>query len=952
MAVLRDHYYRLASEVPRERIEAATALLSELQAALARDEWDYALDRLVKGLTSTRQSAKIGFLMALIEVVATLVRDGEMDAQLYLAKLTALTAVKASMKGKEERAVLFGRLFGLQALMNSGVVAEAPVAASKEVVRLLVELATLKPWLREPAMFLLYTFLHKASDEVGTWALQRVSDAGLSFTPEGLSIYLAVPHRGPDWKGDPLAKGNLALLAKVLKEAEVVQEDDAAKPKQKSSWNPRVHYVWDLLIAEMTKEGEEPPRKRKKHAAKRDEASSRIGLSEFWKVVVDESLFSERASHERKFWGFEVFGKFLRAVPSAELGCLFTPNFMRCLINQCLQLSRFLHKVLVQALQAIVAVAQGPLAPVVLLCLTSEAHGGCWNFDMVTKTRTVDNVLSGCDPSVLRQMARVLISRFELAQSTESIEAAKLPHDNVQKWCLDKLLLLVRSHKLALEGSQWLEDIFKLLIATAFFAPVSGNIRTLAQERLNSILSDVISFRTAKGEPWPLFCISHIAELESLRALVTPLDETLVASRDTVLLTLKSIRRALKKPDAAAEQLYCFQLLFSMVLIQIYMADEDAASVLEELTLCYNDIGKGKGLDEVDSAQVLTEIILSFVARKSTLLKKLAMIIWENFLCTATAEGKSRLNENCLQSLYDVLEARENKAGLEKVFEGEAEYEAEGEEGKEEEEEEEDEEEEEEEEEEADVDEDENEDEEDEEDEELEADKTASLRLAEALGVATGEVKFDDMSDDDEYESDSMDDDQMMQIDDQLSKIFLERREALASVTSGSKRKSEVLEAKEQMIFFKNRILELLELFNKRQPNSYLNLTMIKPLVVLIGLTLDKNVASKAHKLLKTKVGKTKLAKGEARQAEMLQLIEWLHAEANGASASQAQSQACNHASIIVAKNLVADSDTHLGAVIEIYAKSMKTWATNSKSKIQASMFFDFINWLNAKRDK
>lgn len=1045
MTVSRDHYYRLASEVPQERIESATSLLSELQETDTKEEWDYALNRLIKGLNSTRQSAKIGFSMSLIEVITVLIRDDKYDLSVlsYLTKLMELTEIKSSMKGKEERAILFGRLFGLQALLNSGLLYDDDVSLSKEVkefANILIDLSIIKSWLRESTIFTLYTFVNQFisvsenSNDFLKFVFQKLNDSSLNLTTEGMAIYLAIPknlrptvvlnvssNNHTNWKnGDPLYRDNLNLLTKVLKDAEVVEEptdeDSKQKPKQKSNWSPRTHFVWDLIIKEFLQnndvEDEEVGKKRKKHSKEgkskkskksktsgEDESES-ISLKLFWKVVVDESLFSEKASHERKYWGFELFTKFLKsAIPDDEIQNLFTPNLIRCLINQSSQQNRFLNKISIQVLKTIVTVSKVELskAPIILECLLNESHGGCWNFDLVTKSKTVDEILSSSEvENVVKQFKNILIKKFSIAQenadnevkeekeSDDNEEGAdvgeeealpmKLPLDNVQKWCLDKLLHLTRTHKNLLqnpEQSSLLKDIFKLFIKIAYFKVVDGknisnNVKNIAQERLNSILSDIINFKNDDNEPWPLFCIDYIRELENddNYELLSSFDESLIEKKDEILEILSKIKKSIKKSKKKGskgdeDQLYCFQLLFSMVLIQFYMADEEAVSVLEELKMCYEDITQSSKADddeEIDSAQILTEIILSFVARKSTLLKKLSMIIWDSFLCAKNDDGKLRLNETSLQLLYDVLVARENKEGLEKVFEGQGEYEAEDEEENDE-----------------DGEEDEDEDSDnsdDDDDSESETDpdstvdrveKETSEKLAEALGIpsSSGEVKFEDISsgDDDDYESDSMDDEQMMEIDDQLSKIFKERRNALSTVVSGNARKNEVMEAKEQMIFFKNRILDLLESLNKHQPSSYLNLTMIKPIVILIGLTLDKNVGLKAHKLLKTKISKTKISalseseNGEEFKESLLETIQWLHQTATSSSSNQSHSLACNQACIILSKNLIGLDESYLDQVIEIYTQSLKDWAVNKKSKIQASMFFDFINWLNAKRE-
>ena len=120
-------------------------------------------------------------------------------------------------------------------------------------------------------------------------------------------------------------------------------------------------------------------------------------MKEFWKVVVDETLFSEKSSNERKYWGFEIFTKFVTSLETTSLvQYLFTPNFMRCLINQHASSTRMLYKIAQQTLKTLVKTireTKPELGPIVLLCLLDESKGGCWNFDLISKSHTIDEIL-------------------------------------------------------------------------------------------------------------------------------------------------------------------------------------------------------------------------------------------------------------------------------------------------------------------------------------------------------------------------------------------------------------------------------------------------------------------------------------------------------------------------------------------------------------------------------
>lgn len=970
MSVSRDHYYKLGSELPAERLEGASALLKELTSVDKKEEWDYALKRLITGLTTTRQLARVGMTLALTEVVQELFNkdDYDLDVSLYLDRVLEVTKTSAAMKGKEERAMLFGRLFGFQLLMNTDFLFFSDTNTVLKYVHGLIELSAAKTWFRELSLFTLCQFITRYMDSdyeqsVLVEILSHLDKAGLNLTPEGLAVVLSIPAkvRGKvvskvkftktTWKNnDPFSKGNLPLLAKTLKDLEVVDpeaDEETKRKNQKGSWSPKVPFVWDNILHEFTPK----PSKSKKQ---KKEASG-VELAEFWKVVVDEMLFSDKSSHERKLWGFEVFIKFLHGVGVDDVQSLFTPNFVRCLINQLAQKNRLLYKVSTNALAEILEEAKANFlkAPVLLEAIITK---GGWNFDVATKSKVLETlvgILSYVEDAneneveiVLGETKRVLLDQFNVSVEKQSTDDEhKKQGDNVQKWVLDKLLVLLRSSKRFEVSSKWLDDIFKLLVKVSLFnKKVSGNIRKVTQDRLNGYLSETLTLKR-KGALYAMYSIKQIEKLEKSEKLHAELDEELLSLKEECLEVLSTIKDLTKLTSNRKDQLACFELLFSMVLLQLYQGDDETITVFGELKACYENVF-GEQVDDVDPAVVLTEVILSFIARKSALLKKLSLIVWESFLCAKDESGKIRVTEECLKMLFDVLETKENKEGQLELFDNEDEFVGSGEEeDEEEEEEEEDDEEDEEEEEQPDAD---------------DVEKQTNLKLAQALGIPTesGEVKFDDLSDG-SYESDSMDDEQMMAMDDQLSKIFKERRDLLTNLSSGNKQKTETAQAREQMIFFKNRVLDLLESFNKLNGSSYLNLKMIGPILTLINLTLDKNVGVKAHKLLKTKLSRTLVTPEEIEQnfkdkndfeKSMLDLIEWVQKRAAAKSSNQAHSLACSQSCILVAKNLVAVNPASVEAVVDVYAGSMKSWALNSKNKLQALIFFDFINWLNSKR--
>jgi DNA polymerase phi len=107
-----------------------------------------------------------------------------------------------------------------------------------------------------------------------------------------------------------------------------------------------------------------------------------------------DSVFAERASSERKLWGFNLLAWAIGSAPSDLLSALFTPNFTRSLINQRFGQERDLFIVANQPLEAIVSRAEkDPDSALKLLdiLITSDTSV---HFDRVTKSSTLSRLVS------------------------------------------------------------------------------------------------------------------------------------------------------------------------------------------------------------------------------------------------------------------------------------------------------------------------------------------------------------------------------------------------------------------------------------------------------------------------------------------------------------------------------------------------------------------------------
>ena len=190
-----------------------------------------------------------------------------------------------------------------------------------------------------------------------------------------------------------------------------------------------------------------------------------------------------------------------------------------------------------------------------------------------------------------------------------------------------------------------------------------------------------------------------------------------------------------------------------------------------------------------------------------------------------------------------------------------------------------------------------------------------------------------------------MNDDEMEQVDEQLSKVFKARRDALDQ-------NKDKKDAKENMTNFKNRVLDLLEIYVKKCHSSVLALDLLLPLLRLTRKSSVKQLSNKATAVLREYA---KLCKGSAvpdikassssSSAEPVwELLKDLHKEA-AHSGSPAHASACSQASLLVVKVLVAHDKGAIADVVDVYAATRKEQMLSNKCHVQPSFFTDWNNW-------
>ncbi|KAL7269860.1 DNA-directed DNA polymerase [Rhizina undulata] len=967
------HLYKpLGDNDESTRLEAARSLTTELLALVSgertvktKSDIDYALKRLTRGLASGRESARPGFAVVLTEYMTALQAPGNPEKwDIPLEKIIELIknhTTSQGSSGQEERDYYLGRLFGLQSLFQSNVLffSEEKLVFYSEALVLLFELAKKKPWLSESCAWTICSAIPRWSAEIKTKAAEMtyaaLVEAGLTKTSEGVGIWMMLQASHPEiappkdvWaKDSPLNVSSLALLAKVVKEGG--QKKDGEEMQQKGSWNPKLHFVWETILAFYFSEERTWKMGR--------EGKGVAGWAEFWRVVVDESLFAASSSEERKFWGFLIFIKSLEVLISPEqtphLSAIFTKNFMRCLINQLSDPKRYLNKAAQKVTRALLQKAESSSWSVPIIVSQLILNNGTPNFDHLTKTKTVEKIISSADESGLVQIVAEFKRIFlnPLGSDSEASDQEQKTVEVRRQWAADQILSIVRNGK-SPKSPSWLEPVINMFATFGHFdmvdkkrrpkVPFSTASQAMFRSRLLSCLSHLIALKDQGDESWPHQAVKVIVGLEKETGkckLAIEVDETIREALNTSVNTLEKIRK--KRATAKKEkqtQLESFSLLFSLVILQVYSGESDALGVLDELQLCYDRVVRNKSAPEdvdIDANDVLVEILLSFLSKPSALLRKLAQQVFTTFA--------GKITENGLELLFNVLETKETLMGQQELFDKENEDEdmdsdveeldsdvevldAES----------------------MDVDSDsESTPDWDSASESAPEDEDETSRLEAALAEALGTHRADldaAVRDSDSDDGKDMSDSEMLALDEKLIQIFKQRKSTMT-------KKQEKKEAKENITNFKNRILDLLEIFAKTQHANPLALRILLPLLKTVRITTSKQVAEKACAVVKSLAhacrGNNLPVMGDGRAEEVWALLEGVHAEA-AREGSNAHAAACSQASLLVMKVLVGEDRGNIQKAVDVYAKSLTRWLTDKKCRLQPGLFTDLINWASS----
>jgi DNA polymerase phi len=641
-------------------------------------------------------------------------------------------------------------------------------------------------------------------------------------------------------------------------------------------------------------------------------------------------------------------------VPGKVLSIFFSKNAINCLTKVLRDDDRYLQRTGQRVLQNIHkrATAQPGLASILLQGLLLATNFA--DFDKITKTKTIEKLLSQKDIKVQNDIASMLKrcllhpSRTDPADITKRrrsiivLQAKLFPHCVSSLESIEAVSITTSAASHILES--WIDVAFFKTNTTTIEEPFSDGSRDFARMKLSTHLEQSLKAGES-GKCLLREAILHVRRSEK-EASAAPVVDFEPAVRSVIEQGWKRLERVpLNGSTKQSSSSASLALLYCLVLFQSYSGEAEAVEILEDLLAYHDELdakqstsGLGKTDDQSDA---LIEILLSFASRPSKFLRRLTSTVFEGIAPSVTSKG--------LQSLLRVLATKESLEGQQEMFDA--------------------------------ADEDANTDDEDESDasdvdmidSDVEVVSSSSKPSSDAvsddsdsynedaeddsedeelaafdakLAAALGTRKLTNgVEDDDDSSTSGMDDDQMMVLDEKLAEVFRARQQE-------NSKKREKKDAKENIVNFKNRVLDLIDVYLKVEYHASQSLELLLPLLILARKTKTKQLADRACLILNEFCKRCKGANVPSCNdtLEGIELLLALHAEA-GTGASNAHANAASHASILVVKSLV-NSGVKVGDVVDVYANTQKRMLTDKKCKIQAGLFTDWNNWCVSAREK
>ncbi|KAM3601132.1 uncharacterized protein V6R79_008223 [Siganus canaliculatus] len=878
--VFLDFFWDLAKPDQEVRLKAVENLVQYLKTNSKADELEYTFKRLVDGLAHTRESARPGFSLALGQVLNAF---EDVSLQSILNRVKEKHNMQTAKK-KLLRNALFGNLFGVLALHQSGRLPKEPQVVLA-CVQLLQSLTKHKQHLRDLPVKTMTDILNEIPEEVFEEVLLNAlqTDLASAFsTPEQLQLLLVALQRFPQTLKPK-------KLKKLLGSSTIINTENI----------PKLTEVLKMAAIAVKKERVLPPVAMDLLKLSLKEDSFQL----FWKNAIIHGMMKEPPGPTH-YLSFRLLGSALpllsvtqlKEVLSGELMMHYGEHVVSAQKPDRFKLAPEMDVYVSDFLQGCSDPEKQLAVMVAFSSLTNQGYPvvpSVWRVVQHLQPEAVQKYVEWLKKMFLQPELDTLLDFSTRRQ--RNMQEGREPKENsvfrLRKWIVARLSSIVDNHQVKRQ-EDLIMDVARFVFFHAFFTakkpsadiPETGGKLSIPvddQTRLvlvNSFFGLLLSMHhlpvaeestdgaaanqkralgvTADGTMWIYHLVQYAQVLLSQpkhaqRSQPFTLEQK--QAWDSMLESVSNLKKkAVKGPTVENT---AFQQLFLLVGMHLFKAPDELLDIMKDLQSCVDRAQEKKDKkkkkkkkataqeeEEPEWVEVMVDILLSLLSQPSRHIRQVCKTVFSSICPHVTAAALTAIldvlapddDEEEDSALVVTDDNKSQNAANDEDDEEEPMEEDESDASEEEDENEEDEDEEDEEEEEE-----ENEDDEamEEEEEELEGEVDQNFRL-ELMKVLQGQNAL--ATEEDGSSDEDMDDEAMMKLDEGLAALFSEQKKKNQAKTD---ERAKMQKEKTLVRDFKIKVLDLVEVFVARQAGSPLVLGLVEPLLTIIdkGMSSDSN---------------------------------------------------------------------------------------------------------------
>eukprot|EP01103_Thecamoeba_quadrilineata_P018509 TRINITY_DN705_c6_g1_i1.p1 TRINITY_DN705_c6_g1~~TRINITY_DN705_c6_g1_i1.p1 ORF type:complete len:1292 (-),score=381.84 TRINITY_DN705_c6_g1_i1:44-3919(-) len=814
------HFRDLSSTDPEVRTQGAENLFLFLgDQSESTPEINYSLERLSRGLASSHEAARQGFGLALSELLRRYP---------FASHDEIFTTLEIRNKGKknsrEQVDYMNGLIFTIIAIERSGRLEKLASSKKEEFISLvtkmfqiLKEASSTKSFLREISLQVTTSLLPLVKSDVFSKNVLPIFKAQLQeeiskLSPELLGLLINfykfykfdVKTISEHWS--MLKKGENPLNETTFKHLVPIMKGCVYT-------TPRLHSVWELFLQVIL-----PNKDEKK--------PSLSFFKTFWQDFVLDDLLGKTTTKSKKLMAFLIFQKLVPLITPPLLPIVFSETFLRHISNEINASKSPFQTVATEAFQEF-ALASANFEPEVVLNLLISFT----NSPLASKlSKQIGQIEKCLDSKAAKSFVSHLKDKFYVAnidfdhERDINFEMKEDKVDYVRSKLLIKFFTLAKNS--VIEGNfELLDSTIQFFIFYGYFKPKKEDITKKDLNGLNeefarkfdpplstAVRRKCISLgiglvkslhklslskpkgEKVKAESQEFNLLDNIfKKMRSLLdnknfELITPLTEEQTNALDLSIKNLKATSEKLKDPDTEkASMAKVFNLMFSHIFFEFLSEPEDMSQIIPELEDLYKVFEKDDDKKE-EKIVVFTDILLSLLSRTSAVVRSVVSIAFEMFTPHLNAEAIDLLT-NVITSPpdSDVLQDEEPSQDADSADDDESDSDGGSDSS------------------------------DDEDEEEEEEEKEVDAKAEGDKEVTAGSVE--DMDDDENLPPAT--DEEMLKMDEKIADVLREAK----------KEKTDKIEMRTRLQNFKFKILELVNIYLKKQSSNPLLLKFVLPLL-------------------------------------------------------------------------------------------------------------------------